>query len=127
MTLKNRQAPSDVAAAARFGARIVDAPPGDQQRDEEKPHDQVGRGRRKVGNDVELRGHPRVGQQPLETAELRQPEDEARGPDGPDHGDDELDQIGEEHTGEPSRHAVGEGHHRGERACDGLRPSRGAC
>ena len=109
--LGGQEALGHVAAAARLGSRVINAPPGDQERDQEDRHHQIVGCRRHIGDDVHLRLDARIGQELAQAADLRQPHHMHRRPDSTHHRDDELHQVGEQHPGESANHAVGHGDH----------------
>ena len=102
---------SHVATAAGFGTWVIRAPPGHQEGYQEDRHDHIVGCGCHIGDDVHLGLNAGIRQELAQTTHLGKPHDMHRRPDGTHHRDDELYQVGEQHPGESTDHAVGHGDH----------------
>ena len=116
--LRGKHALRDVTASTWFSPGVVAGPPLHRQRNEQHGNPGVGVGQ--VGEHGQFGLHVGVAQQTFQAAHLGQAQDPGGGPNRPDHRQDELHEIGEDHRAQPPEHAVGQGdaacHQQGEPA-----------
>ena len=105
--LGRKHALHDIAAAARFGPGIPNAPPLHRQRDDEQRDEHIRIV--EIGQEIELAADVGVDEQVFQPAHLRQAKHHDRGPDRAGHGQQELKEVGEQHPPQSAQGSIDQG------------------